>query len=168
MIPLISALLLLSQVSRAQTHSPTLDLLKNEETRSWSAVSAQSPEDSKNVAAITTAGQAAAPHAAADPVAAGRKDAEERAPIGDEYQKDFSQPIEGVEVDSYQTGPGGSDHVKPSKSWKPYALMGGGLALAVIGAAVGGPIGAAILGFVGGVLVGIGALLWFIDRKSSR
>lgn len=147
---------LLNPATSAQiAESPTLRLLQAEAGRDLAA--APTLEDAKNQAGTTYTGEKAQDKASGDK-------------SGPSYHFKGETPIDGITIYTPEADAPGNDTTKaPEKKtdWKPYAFLGAGVALAVAGAFLVGPnpVAGGLLLLLGGICLGIGGLLWFINRK---
>lgn len=141
--------------------SPTLDALQAEASLDPSA--AASPELARNLASSRFSGEPVKSSAGPVRTMAGEGAPEPRK--GPSYHFEGNSPFPGVTIYTPKlSSPGDedTDTGKPPKnkvSWIPKTLVGGGLALAVAG------IWFTPLLFLGGLLVGAGAVLWYLSAK---
>lgn len=125
--------------------------------------SAGTPEAARNLAGTGFNGEPVRPSGEAVKVMAGESSPEPRR--GASYHFEGNSPFPGVTIYTPKLSSPGDDDTstgKPPKnkvSWIPKAMVGGGIALAI------GGIWFAPLLFLGGVLVGAGALLWYLSAK---
>lgn len=148
-----ASLLLIASVAHAQHYSPTLAVLENEASKD--PAHADSLETARGDASTSFTGEKAA--TPAPPVD----------PSGKQYVMEGKSPIPGINIYTPKEDPNGDGHTDKPKA-KPlisdkmtYGALGLGAALTV-----GGLFFTPLL-FLGGLLLGAGAVLWFIGRKTK-
>lgn len=165
-----AALLLLLASGAAAFHSPTLEDLELLAERAPD--SAASGEAARALAGADFTGETTVPgetvvptNAAVETAAPVEPDAPARKG-GNTYIFKGKSPIKGINIYTPELDPSGDGSTGepeapegPIKPWMTYGALGLGAALAV------GGIWAPPLLLLGGILLGIGATLFFIDRK---
>ena len=151
-----------SGTARAYTFSsPAFDALQAE--AALDPAGAATPEAARNLAAVGFTGEPVKAGSGAVRAMSGESAPEPRK--GPSYHFEGNSPLPGVTIYTPKlSSPGDEDTEsgKPPKnkvSWIPKALVGGGLVLAVAG------IWLAPMLLLGGILLGAGAVLWYLSAK---